>query len=108
MGSHDHKRRWLITGGSSGLGLAITLAVLRAGDAVIATGRNIADAARNHPEVEELGGTWLALDVKSENTEHVVAEAIRNVGGSIDVVVNNAGTLLLTSIEDARYFVAPP
>lgn len=94
---------WLITGGSSGLGLAMALAVLQAGDKVIATGRNIVSAARDHPEFEELGGQWLQLDVTAGNAQQIVADGIRNAGGKIDVVVNNAGTLFLTSIEDARY-----
>lgn len=106
MGSLGQKR-WLITGGSSGLGLAIAIAVLQGGDQVIATGRNVANAAREHPEFEELGGTWLQLDVQSHDATEVVRGAIQRAGGSIDVVVNNAGLLFLTSVEDAKSVIFP-
>lgn len=94
---------WLITGGSSGLGLSIAMAVLQAGDKVIATGRNVKNAARQHPEFEQLGGIWLQLDVTSSDAEQIVSKAIHAAGGTIDVLINNAGMLHLTSIEDARY-----
>lgn len=69
---------------------------------MIATARNIQAAERSNPEVQALGGIWLQLDVRSENAAHTVAEAIRAAEGTIDVVVNNAGTMALTSIEDAK------
>ena len=97
------KQTWLVTGSSSGLGLNITLSALRAGHTVIATARDVSKAAREHPDVEELGGKWLNLDVRSEETEETVRKAIEELaGGSIDVVVNNAGHTVLSSIEDAR------
>ena len=101
MGSSGQKH-WLVTGGSSGLGLAITLAALRIGDTVIATGRDVVAAAKEHPEVEELGGTWLQLDVTSPEAEIVVARKIKETGGRLDVVINNAGIFQVTSVEDAR------
>lgn len=70
---------------------------------MIATGRDIVAAAKEHPEIEQLGGTWLQLDVTSPDAEHVVARKIKETGGKLDVVVNNAGNFQLTSIEDARY-----
>ncbi|KAJ5157690.1 short-chain dehydrogenase/reductase SDR [Penicillium canariense] len=91
---------WLVTGASSGLGTAIAEVALRAGNRVIATARNPAKAAKENPQIEELGGTWLELDVTNTETPKRVEEAIRQSGGAIDVVVNNAGYSLLGSIED--------
>ncbi len=97
------KQTWLVTGCSSGLGLNISLSALRAGHTVIATARNVSKAAREHPSVEDLGGKWLELDVRSEDTEEIVRKAVQELaGGRIDVVVNNAGYTVISSLEDAR------
>ena len=92
---------WLVTGASSGLGLAIALAALRAGHKALACARTPAKAAKDHPEVEALGGRWLHLDVTSSNTQQVVEQAVKDEG-HIDVVVNNAGRSMGGSIEDLR------
>ncbi|KAL2424384.1 Oxidoreductase claN [Exophiala dermatitidis] len=99
MSQGQRSKTWLVTGASQGLGLAITLAALRAGHKVIAGARNPEAAASAHPEVEKAGGQWLQLDVTSKETKDIVQKAAENAGG-IDVVVNNAGYFLAGSIED--------
>lgn len=94
------QKTWLITGTSSGLGLSLTETVLRAGHKVLATARNPTKAALENPQITQLGGIWLELDVTKPDTSTVVAEYIKENGGVIDVVVNNAGYSLLGSIED--------
>ncbi|KAK4999988.1 hypothetical protein LTR66_001076 [Elasticomyces elasticus] len=94
---------WLVTGASSGLGLAITLAALQAGQSVIACARNVEKAAKNCPEVEAKGGRWLQLDVTSSDATKTVKQAIEDEG-RIDVVVNNAGHCRAGSLEDLRLF----
>ncbi|KAJ5404426.1 hypothetical protein N7509_004297 [Penicillium cosmopolitanum] len=92
---------WLVTGASSGLGTAIAESALRAGNKVLATARNPEKAALENPQIAELGGVWVRLDVTQTDTARHVEEIIRENGGaSIDVVVNNAGYSLLGSIED--------
>lgn len=93
-------KTWLVTGASSGLGTAIAEVALRAGQKVIATARNPTKAAAENPQIEELGGTWIELDVTRSDTAQQVENAIRQTGGAVDVVVNNAGYSLLGSIED--------
>lgn len=93
-------KTWLITGASSGLGAAIAEAALQAGHSVIATARDPTKAAETNPQISSLGGTWIELDVTSPDTTKAVERAITEVGGVIDVVVNNAGYSLLGSIED--------
>jgi NAD(P)-dependent dehydrogenase (short-subunit alcohol dehydrogenase family) len=93
---------WLVTGASSGLGLAITLAALSAGHRVIATARDTSKAASNHPEVQQRGGTWLQLDVRDSTTKDVVAGAIEKEGGRLDCLVNNAGYTAIGPVEDWR------
>ncbi|MFF7680945.1 MULTISPECIES: oxidoreductase [Streptomycetaceae] len=92
-------RTWLITGGSQGLGKALVLAALDAGDRVVVTSRkpgSLADLQAEYPE--RLSA--VALDVTSPaQAKDVVAAAVERFG-SIDVVVNNAGYATSGSIED--------
>lgn len=92
-------RTWLITGGSQGLGRAMVLAALEAGDRVVATSRTpeaLASLRAGYPDRLEA----VALDVTSASqSRDVVAAAVERFG-SVDVVVNNAGYATTGSIED--------
>ena len=99
--SRNMSRVFLITGGSSGLGLTLALIALRAGHDVVATARNPAKAMQAHPEVERLGGSWLALDVTHSETESIVKKTMEEHG--VNVLVNAAGYALLGAVEDMRY-----
>ena len=92
---------FLITGGSSGLGLNLALAALRSGYKVIATARDPTKAKIASPEVEKLGGSWLTLDVTSPDTEIIVKRVVEEQG--VNVLVNSAGYALLGPLEDLRY-----
>ena len=89
---------FLITGASSGLGAHISLAALKAGHKVVATARNVANAKKSYPEIEEKGGHWLSLDVTSPDTQSIVEEVVKQ--HKINVVVNNAGYALRGVLED--------
>jgi NAD(P)-dependent dehydrogenase (short-subunit alcohol dehydrogenase family) len=99
MGSISAGKTWLVTGASQGLGLQMSLAALQAGHKVIAGARNPEKARQEHPELEKAGGKWLKLDVSSPDTQKVVEEALEECGG-IDVVVNNAGTVTVGTVEE--------
>ncbi|GAB0138223.1 hypothetical protein EsDP_00006462 [Epichloe bromicola] len=88
----------LITGGSSGLGLGISLAGLKAGHKVVATSRDPVQAAAAHPQLEQLGGRWIQLDVDQSSATETVAQAVKE--HDVNVLVNNAGYGLLGSFED--------
>jgi len=92
----------LITGSSTGLGLATAVALARAGHDVYATMRNPARS----PELqtiarkESLPITILRLDVDRDDS---VVQAVRQVlaeRGHVDVLVNNAGILAFGAVED--------
>jgi NAD(P)-dependent dehydrogenase (short-subunit alcohol dehydrogenase family) len=68
---------FLITGGSSGLGLNLALAALRSGHRVMATARNPTKAKQASPEVEKLGGSWLELDVTSRTRRALRGELLK-------------------------------
>ncbi|KAH7410736.1 putative short chain oxidoreductase/dehydrogenase [Cadophora sp. MPI-SDFR-AT-0126] len=91
---------WLITGCSSGFGLALALHVLNAGHKVIATSRNPSKTPDLVTQVQNLGGTWLTLDICSPESELAsFIERATAIHGIIDVLVNNAGYALLGAFE---------
>ena len=82
------KRRFLITGGSQGIGAALVAAAREAGDEVVFTGRNDELIAAVAADTGALG---LRADVSVPgDNARTVAECHRRMGG-IDVLVNNAG-----------------
>jgi gluconate 5-dehydrogenase len=79
----------LVTGGTSGLGLAMAAALAKAGHAVVLTGRSAAAAAAAAGGLPAAAG--IELDVRDESSvARAVEEAWSRLGG-IDMLVNNAG-----------------
>ena len=81
--------RVLVTGGTSGLGLAMATALAAAGSAVALTGRS-GERARSVAAGLPRGGR-LELDVRDEaSVARAVDQAWSRLGG-VDMLVNNAG-----------------
>jgi gluconate 5-dehydrogenase len=81
--------RVLVTGGTSGLGLAMATALAGAGAAVVLTGRS---AGRARAVAAGLpGSTGLALDVTDEDSVAAAVGTAWSQLGGIDLLVNNAG-----------------
>jgi NAD(P)-dependent dehydrogenase (short-subunit alcohol dehydrogenase family) len=75
----------LVTGASSGIGKAASLALVDAGFEVVGTSRNASS-------VTPRGGvTFLDLDVTSDESVTTVVEQVIERFGRIDVLINNAG-----------------
>lgn len=99
-------RVWLITGVSSGLGLAFAQAALTAGHIVIGTVRKESDR-RNFEDIQPGRAHAVMLDVSDfASIAPAVAQAQQEVG-SIDILINNAGyghegTLEESPLDDLR------
>lgn len=94
-------KSWLITGGSSGLGLSLGRVVLQKGATAVLTTRNVAKAQEAAPDIEKNGGKWLQLDYANPNAEQVVKDAVMR--WDVDVVINNAAYAAVGPVEDCRY-----
>jgi NAD(P)-dependent dehydrogenase (short-subunit alcohol dehydrogenase family) len=78
----------LVTGGTRGIGAAIAAAFLAEGDAVVVCGR------REPESLPSAGGRtaeFLAADVREPDGAVGVVEAVLDLHGRLDVLVNNAG-----------------
>ena len=81
-------RRFLITGGSQGIGAALVAHARQQGHQVVFTGRN---QAQIDTVSRETGAVGLAADVANDgHNERVVNHCVMQMGG-IDVLINNAG-----------------
>jgi NAD(P)-dependent dehydrogenase (short-subunit alcohol dehydrogenase family) len=93
----------IVTGSSSGIGLATSLALARNGYLTYATMRNLAkrDTIRSVADKQHLPIRVVQLDVTDE--ENSIKKAIQSIlseAGRIDLLVNNAGYALTGAFED--------
>lgn len=86
-------RTALVTGGGTGIGHAVALALARAGARVVVCGRRPEPLERTVAEVESLGARGLAVaaDVSDPQDVRRVVETALARFGSIDILINNAG-----------------
>jgi NAD(P)-dependent dehydrogenase (short-subunit alcohol dehydrogenase family) len=84
------EKTWLITGASSGLGLALAETALRAGERVVGTARR---ADRFDALRARYGHRLLAVehDVRDTDAAAAVVQRALDEFGRVDVLVNNAG-----------------
>jgi NAD(P)-dependent dehydrogenase (short-subunit alcohol dehydrogenase family) len=90
---------WLVTGASSGIGEALTRAIIDKGDQVAATFRKEEQAtafSKQHPQV----GLGLVMDVTNETQITTGIQQIIAQWGILDVLVNNAGYGTVGAIEE--------
>ena len=88
---NNGKRVVLVTGGSSGLGLAICKRLAKHGHTVYGTSRKGGSGE---------GFTMLPMDVTDEGSVNATVAQVLEREGHLDVVVNNAGSGIQGPVED--------
>lgn len=93
-------KRSLVTGAGRGIGRAIALALADAGADVAITSRNAEDAEPVAREIRGKGRASVALplEVRDQASIRACFERLAREWGTIDVLVNNAGTNVPTDI----------
>jgi NADP-dependent 3-hydroxy acid dehydrogenase YdfG len=93
----------LVTGASSGIGEATARALAAQGAKVAVAARRLERLESLASEIGGEGHTALAIESDITEQEQAVAAVGRTVGelGRLDIVVNNAGQMLLGPIENA-------
>jgi 3-oxoacyl-[acyl-carrier protein] reductase len=87
----------VVTGASSGIGLATARKLSAEGARVLLVAR---DAGRLEVAAARVGGEYLAADVTDADADdRIIATCAEQMGG-IDVLVNNAGTSFVRSLQD--------
>src|SRR5882762_581923 len=94
----SNKKVWLITGAGRGMGADIARAVLAAGDAVVATGRETERVSSALGKSKEL--LTVKLDVTSRADAEAAVRAALDRFGHIDVLVNNAASFYAGYFEE--------
>ncbi|QAS50827.1 SDR family NAD(P)-dependent oxidoreductase [Halobacillus litoralis] len=91
----------VITGGTKGIGKAITLAFAEAGSDVIILARNEKDLSKVKEEVEGLGQEAYTI-CKNINQYEEIKEEVESIrrGRSLDIWVNNAGMNIRSEAEN--------
>jgi 3-oxoacyl-[acyl-carrier protein] reductase len=87
-------RRAIVTGGSKGLGKAITAELLAEGALVAICSRHEAELEATAAELRKDGGTVVAFRCDVTDPDQVTAfmdAAASALGGGVDILVNNAG-----------------
>jgi NAD(P)-dependent dehydrogenase (short-subunit alcohol dehydrogenase family) len=81
---------WLVIETSRGLGRALAEEVLKSGDRLVATARNIAEV---EPLVAQFGEAvrLVTVDVRKSHQVEAAVRATTRIFGKLDVLVNNAG-----------------
>ncbi|MGK5639751.1 3-oxoacyl-ACP reductase [Streptomyces sp. URMC 126] len=93
MSQHEQQRVALVTGATSGIGLAVTRALAERGHRVFLCARNAESVASTVKELraEGLDVDGTACDVRSAEDVTAFVRAAVDRFGTVDVLVNNAG-----------------
>lgn len=104
MASNENGKVALITGASRGIGAAVAQRLARDGFTVVINySGNAAPAEELAREIEQAGGKALTAkaDVSEAQAVRRMFDAAETAFGGVDVLVNNAGIMMLASLAEA-------
>lgn len=87
----------VVTGASSGIGLAVAQALAANGDKVVLADINQEAGAR---EADKIGGLFIKTDLSTKQGCWALADAVLEKFGRCDILVNNAGIQHVAPIEE--------
>lgn len=92
----------LVTGASSGIGQAQSLALAKAGASVVLVGRRENALTKTLESIEAIDANAFALpfDLQERHRFHELSAAAHNMTGAVDIVINAAGVNLRESAEN--------
>lgn len=99
---HFNSKIVLVTGGSSGLGLATAQAFAAKEAQVIIASRNEEKLQKNWPDFKNEGITFIPTDFSSIAQVHQLFEQIKDTFGKLDIAINNAASSQLKAITDCE------
>lgn len=93
----------IVTGASSGMGEATALDLAKEGARVVITARRSEKLAEVEKRIMDNHGTCLSLplDVTDEEAVKRCIQKVEDTWGTIDILINNAGVMLLSPIDEA-------
>ena len=97
--NNENTRVWFITGASSGLGYEFTKKALESGEKVVGVARNIEKLNELKCQFEGML-LPLSLDVTDRSAVFTTVETAIKHFGRIDIVINNAGNMVMGMIEE--------
>ena len=91
----------IVTGGSRGLGRAMALGLAKSGASVVVASRKLESCETVVAEIEAFGGEGLAVAMRMQEPGEITALVDAAVAkfGRLDIVINNAGTVLDRSLD---------
>lgn len=92
-------RVWFITGASSGLGQEFTKTALELGDKVVGVARNTENLTELENKYQDTF-TSFKLDITDREAVHEVIDKAVNHFGNLDIIVNNAGNMIMGMVEE--------
>lgn len=96
----ESKQKVLITGGGSGIGLALAKKFLENNNTVIITGRNLTKLEKVKGELPEIH--IFQSDVTDDAEVRMLVDDLDQTFGGIDVLINNAGIMNLIDTGDEK------
>lgn len=94
----------IVTGGSRGIGRAISLALAREGATVVLAARSLETLAEAAQLVDRAGGKAapVVTDLESEESIRNLVRVARDSLGRLDILINNAGITHSAKFEETR------